>query len=214
MHYATNGTVIKIKSNTRILVVGRSGSGKTTFTTNYLWNSFSPKIRKIFIDPKHEAGYIHYDIINTNCKELESDLNKYNNILYMPSDVTIQDFDKLCSLCYNKGNIVLFIDESAFYCTSSSMPKNYRKLMIMGRSRGIGVVNTTQRPHGVNQLLISEAEHLFIFNLNLKRDKDKLKAMIPFEKHPLIDNLSLYHFLYCNLRDNQYIYFKPLKIKR
>ncbi len=210
-----NTKEIKIKSNSRVLVVGRSGSGKTTFTTQFLWNRYRG-VNKIFIDPKRELIYLlnDFDIICHNSKNLETyNINK-NRVLYMPEDVSNIDFESVCEYCFEKGNTTLFIDESAYYCTSSRIPKAYKKLMIMGRSRGVGVVNTTQRPNGINQLLLSEAEHFFIFSLNLKSDKEKLKTMIPHQYHHFIDKMPLHHFFYANLRENQFIYFNPIKINK
>jgi len=116
-------------------------------------------------------------------------------ILYMPADPGPEDFDEVCKIVYHTGNISLFVDEIASYTTSSQLPFWLGECLRLGAGRGIGLIMLSQRPRAIYNTLLSEAEHIFAFRLNLKTDRDKLKEIMGAEVEAL-RNIPYYHFAY------------------
>ena len=145
-------------------------------------------------------------IFNTACDpEWVAHVDRQSVITVIGSeDDNLADFNRVCEIIYKNGNCTLFVDEANYFADANSIEQYHRELLTRGRSRGCGVVNLSQRPVGVHNLCISEAQHLFIFNLNLDRDILKLKAVLPRDMHE-----ALYE-----LKDFEYIYSGTNRIRR
>lgn len=191
---------IQIKSNDRVFICGSTGSGKTVYGNSVLIPQYS---RVIFHDFKLEnadllsAGFV---LARTTDEMMALMVGNSYKILYQPlmydEDGNLADFNRVCEIIYKNGNCTLFVDEANYFATSSSIEPYHRELLTRGRSRGCGVVNLSQRPVGVHNLCISEAQHLIIFNLNLENDILKLKAALPRDMHDKLYNLNEFEYIY------------------
>jgi DNA helicase HerA-like ATPase len=65
-----------------------------------------------------------------------------------------------------------------------------------GRGRGVGIVNLTQRPRRCHNTVISEAEHFFIFRLQLETDIAKIKEILPRKYASMVSALPYNHCIY------------------
>ena len=191
---------VQIKSNDRVFVCGSTGSGKTVFGRSVLIPQYK---RVIFHDFKLEnndllsMGFVLAQTPEAMMGLMSGDSYK---ILYQPlmhdEDGNKDDFNRVCEIVYKNGNCTLFVDEANYFADASNIEAYHRELLTRGRSRGCGVVNLSQRPVGVHNLCISEAQHLIIFNLNLDNDILKLKAALPRDMHESLYNLGEFEFIY------------------
>ncbi len=198
---------LKIRSNDRISIFGRTGSGKTFFSKQWLLPHYT---RYVFWDIKKENSDMPHDIIITNPKELKSNIEKYNKIIYQPTKPTDSDFNDICEIIFNSKNNALYVDEAALISTPSKILYYHKVIITQGRSYDVGIINVSQRPRDIHNTLISESEHLFVFALSLETDVIKLRQQMGNAADEIY-TLPEYHFLYHNVKTNKSFIFKPIK---
>ena len=158
---------LRILSNDRVSIFGRTGSGKTFFAKNYLLPHYT---KYVFYDMKRENTDVQHDIIINTPKELKNNIESNNRILYQPKNLTDKDFDSICEVIFNSRNNTLYVDEAAMISTPTKILYWHKVLVTQGRSYDIGIINVSQRPRDIHNTLISESEHLFAFSLSLETD--------------------------------------------
>lgn len=205
--------MITIRSDSRIFVTGKTGSGKTEFVKHRIWKLFH---RRVYHDPKIEnADLLELDkttrLARTPAELLMNLNNGAGSILYQPANLERSDFDRVCEILYKWGNICLFVDEASFYTDSWSIEKWHKEIMVRGRSRNVGIVNLSQRPKEISNFLISESDHQFVFKLMLDSDIEKLKGIIPKRYHKEMYSMKLYHFLYNDISGNTGMH-RPIRL--
>ena len=186
---------MQIRSNDRVAIFGKTGSGKSTLAKRVLWPSYT---RRIYHDIKCENNDL---LVNaTLCRkpdELKRAIKSGKvSLLYQPDSLESDDFNQVCRIVYETGNFALFVDEVAAVCDTSWIEPWQKALLMRGRSRGIGQVNLSQRPRSCHNIVISEAEHMFVFKLNLQTDIKKIGQFFPNEYHNKIYDLPPYHCFY------------------
>lgn len=187
---------IEIKSSDRVFICGKTGSGKSHLAINLIL----PKLANVIVyDVKNEIELPGYDIFYNI-----QDFKKYPNrqhIIYRAKEVyrnekeADQEFNRLCKQAYLRGNTTLYLDELANRTGSNRICPYHDTIMRLGRSKGIGCINCTQRTRGVSNNILSQCEHFFIFKQNMKTDLDKL-AEFCGEKiyEPLKEEFSFYYY--------------------
>jgi len=198
---------INIESNNRVFIAGQTGSGKTVLELLLLHNLVQKRIPVIIHDIKNELKTGLPVVQNPGM--LEQGMQKWQAIHYQPTDIGIEDFDKVCEIIYTHGGVVLIVDEVSYYCDKSNILHFHKELLIRGRSRGIGMIQLSQRSREIHNTLISESQHLFCFQLILKSDIDKLRAFIPQKHVDKIYTLPRYHFYHSDNQGNTQFY-KPI----
>lgn len=212
-HAESNGNLesakIRILKNDRVLILGATGSGKTTVATILL----APQPYHVVLDPKHQFTYRRgaSKVISGN-QIITSDLDeayKYDEpypIIYRPSVLECKDG---CSAFWNwvwfRRNCIVYVDEVMAVSPSVNMPYEYQRCLQMGRSHGIGIWSTSQRPARIPQNLISESEHIIAFEL---RNPNDIKRVADFTDPILLSDRAVGHdFWYYNVRER-----KPVKL--
>lgn len=187
---------INIKSNERIFITGKTGSGKSYWIKKQLLHIE----RFVFYDPKHEHDDVDAVVVHT-LDDLKIALAKHKRISYRPYLIDDQQFNELCRIIYNTGNLIFIIDEMAFHVQSWQIQPYHDLLQRLGRKRGIGIWNATQRPRCAHNTILSESDHIISFKLMLQTDRKKLAESFDplFEK---ANELADYHWIYYNTRED------------
>jgi hypothetical protein len=117
---------MEILTNARVFVAGKTGTGKTTLVKRALFPRYP---RRIFWDVKVE----NHDLLPvcslcTTPSELERALTAGKvSILYQPQDLSAEDFDLVCYLIYDQGNMTLFVDEVTAICDPSRITPGHKR---------------------------------------------------------------------------------------
>lgn len=201
---------ISIRTNDRVSIYGKTGTGKTETFIKLMYPQYP---RLVFWDVKRENGNIPHDIMVTNPKDLKKVIDKNNKILYQPKSIETSDFDEVCQIIFEAGNIALYVDEVAAVSSTNKIEYYHKLIMTQGRSKGIGIVNVSQRPKDISNILISESEQFLIFTLTLDPDIKKLENIIGKDVAEEIRFLKYHYFLYYNTRDNIGRLFQPIGLE-
>lgn len=202
-----------INTNDRVSIFGRTGSGKTFFSKNWLLPHYD---NYVFWDIKHENIDAIHNIIITSPKDLKKVLANPTKkltpqkILYQPEVPTDKDFNDICEIIFENKNTALYVDEASAITSPTKILYWHKVIVTQGRSYNVGIINASQRPRDVHNSLISESEHLFVFSLNLETDINKVRQQIG-DAADEIRYLPEHHFLYYSVRANKSFIFKPIK---
>lgn len=182
---------VAIKSSERVAIIGRTGSGKT-----YLAEALTRSLtRFIVIDPNGLLAnrfqpHIDFD---DGFKFLEQGREAR---LYVSRDRP-QDYEQVLDAIYKRlKNVVVYIDEAyGVVPPGTRAPDALWALYTRGRSRGLGVWASTQRPRFIPRFMLSEAEWFFVFALNLTDDREYLARIVhPAVIRPVRDVHGFYYF--------------------
>jgi len=186
--------MITIQSNQRLFVTGMTGSGKSYWIKKFLGQID----RFVFYDPKFEHGDINATVVFSPSELLAVLDRGVGRVVYRPMVIDDEDFNCICKVIYNQGNLVFVIDELFYHVTSSKITDWHSILLRVGRKRGVGVWNCTQRPRScLHNTILSETNHIVCFKLMLETDRRKLAESFD----PLFmtaNSLEPYYWIYNN----------------
>jgi DNA helicase HerA-like ATPase len=153
--------------------MGLTGCGKSVLAKNIL----NETKNVVIVDPKREFhfnGALVTDKINNK-------LFQYPTI-FRPSvhDIdNIKVYNSLFEHLYNKGNVTIYVDELACFTTALRYPHFLKVCYMLGRSKGISVIGTTQRPANIPVYTISESSKFYAFKLHVPTDVKKVDSFMP-----------------------------------
>jgi DNA helicase HerA-like ATPase len=198
-----------IKANERVLLAGKTGSGKTWFAERLL----IPVQRLIVIDPK--ATLAPWSLIEPGKRQWSQfDRGGAGRFRILPPVADDIDawYEELFEHLYEAGDLTVYIDEAYAVAPPGSKPGKWLSaLYTRGRERGIGVWAATQRPAWIPLFLISEADWLIIFRLNLEADRRRLASIAGDEVMGRVPNPHGF-FLY-NVEEGTPHYFRTTVLK-
>jgi adenylate kinase family enzyme len=181
---------IHIRTDERVLFVGKTGSGKTELSKFFL----SKMNRCLIIDPKHMFNLEGYEK-RKNLPFSNSDFR----IIYRPNDNDDETLAKLIQKIAYQGDCTIYCDELS--TLAEQFPESVKRLGNMariGREMNVAVWNSLQRPRWIPRIFLTESEIVFNFNL---RSGDDRKYMAEFVGPEALAQLEPYAFLYSNVRD-------------
>lgn len=188
---------MQIKSNDRIFVAGKTGVGKTVFVKRILYPQYP---HRVFWDTKLEASDLLISSALARTPDELKTLIKHGkvSILYQPRNTSSDDFNNVCRIIYEQGNFTLIVDEVTAISSPSWIEPWHKDILMRGRSKGVGIINITQRPRACHNTILSEAEHAFIFRLKLDTDIEKMKNIFSKEWRDMLPTLPYYSCIYSN----------------
>jgi len=184
------------------LIVGMTGSGKTTFGIRYFLNA-NPVCRFIFDDTGQMAARLRRTHAST-ANELEAALQTrwvvFNPHRMFPGD-TKSAFLFFCdwafkTSCRGRGHKIFFADEIWQWQDRDSVPNEFAKISQMGRAENLELVTLTQRPQKVNDSITGSATELVCFKLTESVQLRKISQL--GADSTAVSQLPLHHFISYN----------------
>ena len=167
------------------LVIGMSGSGKTTFALRYL-RAAPVACRFIFDDLGVAARKIPGATVCHTSRELEEALPTrwviFSPVRMFPGDNDGSAFKFFCEwvLCASKrgpGKKLFLVDEIWRWCRPQYIPPCLASLAQMGRVENIELVTCTQRPSLLNESITGQSTEMVFFRLQAPNDLAKAEAL-------------------------------------
>lgn len=183
---------IHIKSGDRVFIVGTTGSGKSYLAERLL----APQPDVVIVDPKH--GFEWRSVKSTHGKGVvTSDFREVvahtgpAPLIYRPSMAECAaGIPWFWVWVWQRTNTLVFVDEVQPITKPVQIPYEFARCIQMGRSKSISVWCATQRPARVPVVLLSEAEHDFVFRLRNPADK---KRMAEYTDPAILENEARGH---------------------
>jgi len=169
---------LQINTSEHVFIAGSTGSGKTILGKAYL----SRKKNVVVLDTKgtfyFEPFLLEDDyVIITELSRLEEASKKFDKIVYRPRLEELNDeyYDLFFKWCYFRRNTTVLVDEAMQVVKNAhTIPEYYKGILTRGRELNVSVWSLTQRPSGLNQLILTESTHYFIFRLTHINDRKKI----------------------------------------
>jgi hypothetical protein len=198
---STARPLIQVRTDERIVVTGGTGTGKTTFVRKFLYPRIPPEHTVIVVDPKRDA--IWCDLEDTSWSgKLFTDIKPGERSAFrFSSQITQQEetrglahnkrFDAFVGYCFQRGNVLLIMDESAtMFNGPYSMTPGMSRVIREGRQRGIGIWWLTQRPSNIPTIILTESQCAAVFNLQYKGDRIKVSQAFGDQLEEKPDQMS------------------------
>ncbi|EJL42509.1 hypothetical protein PMI08_03160 [Brevibacillus sp. CF112] len=199
-----------IPDTQHVAVCGRTGSGKTELLYAYV----SGYDYVAVLDTKLEftfGGYVLKDEIAVVDRLDRLDEYEEPKIIYRPrlTEMKMEYYDQFYWWCYYRENTVCVTDEVMSVAPNPSViPEGLKAVMTRGRSKHVPHWGATQRPSGIPQLILSEASHFFVYDLNLPQDRKKLMEITgapQLWERPNSGKSGKYNFWYYNVAEDEAI---------
>jgi hypothetical protein len=152
-------------------MVGKTGTGKTTLARNLL----DAYTYVCVHDAKGMLAWPGYRLYRTVAEVVRA---REPRIIYRPTAYELRDpkaQQTFFHFIYLRRNTLLYVDEAYGVTSGNQLPPAYHACVTRGRERGIGVWTATQRPARIPLVILSEAEHCYLFRLRLERDRRRIE---------------------------------------
>jgi len=163
---------MRIRSDEVLVVVGMQGQGKTTWVK---WLLTQLKNKEFFIVD-----------VNGEYTEFPGD-----HIVNDPGEI-----EDLLETAYEKGSLVLVMDEADMYFNQISTPLKgiYYRVLHLGRHRNLLRVFVARRAADLHKDVYSQAYHIVTFRQFYPRDVDRLREFMGDDAQKVTE-LKDYHYL-------------------
>lgn len=190
------------KQTDLMAIFGRRGTGKSTLCKS-IQKAFP---RLIVIDLLHEytkkdCDYLVDDFETFGAvlvKLLEAKKKRFRVVYQFDvensSDET-EEFDRAMKLIYHFGNCMVVIEEIHHYMKREYMTEWLKKLVLVGRHRGVGLIATSQRPAEVSKTFVSQCHHVFA-GVTFEKNDLKYFADTIGDASERLQNVKPFHFLH------------------
>ena len=173
------------------LIFGKRGCGKS-----YLAKKLVADLRRsIVFDTlgEYTEGVV-VETIENLATIWKNVYDKGFRFIYQPLDPECE-FEKICELIYDCGNLTFLVEEVDCFCNPLSMGLNFKSIIQRGRHKNISLIGITQRPHGISRLLTSQAKKMSVFNTTEPRDLQYFTEIFGEDFVKKISELKQYEYV-------------------
>jgi ABC-type dipeptide/oligopeptide/nickel transport system ATPase component len=184
--------ILRVRNDERAVIVGRTGSGKTTLARQILSRCYNV----IAYDVKGEIE-IEDAIIITNPERLSHIRLSGRSVVYRPSpEFWGMDYvEGFFKWVYMKRNCTLYVDEMYAVMEGNRSANWFRAILTRGRSLKIRTIACTQRPFSIPLSLLSESDKRYMFELSLQDDRKRMSELMGDEVlNPLPVKYAFYFY--------------------
>jgi len=175
------------------LIVGKSGSGKTTHTIRLIEDCH----RVIMFDTQNKDytdGVMFYEI--REFKKFWLKVYRGNfRLIYRPLN-PLKEIEEICYLAFKCGNLTFVAEELPSLCDSRVISDELRKVIFRGRMKDIHFIGLMQRPIGIHRDITSQASEILIFNIDEPTDVKYFRNRIGQDIEDRIRQLEEYQYLH------------------
>jgi len=173
------------------LIFGKRGSGKSELAKKMVQDK-----KRLFIYDtmgEHTNGVLIKDLVQL--RDYWKKVYRGNfRIIYQPVD-PYADFNSICKEVAICKNLTFYIEEVSIYSKPLSLSPEFLEIIQRGRHYFIEMIATSQRPHGIDKMLTSQAKKMYIFNTTEPRDIAYFKDTVSYEIVQAIANLEQYQYV-------------------
>lgn len=190
--------------DSRTVVIGASGSGKSTFGAWLLSHVRFDKRPWVVIDYKKEEFYERLPRGAIRPLKLGRMPDRRGLYLMNIQPGMEEETNDWFWNIWKKGNVGIFADEA------SLLPKGdaFKAILRQGRSKRIPVIALTQRPVDVQREIFSEANYYSLFRLNDRRDYKVVEGFVPIDSSKL--KLAEHHSIWYDAGRNALFHMRPV----
>ena len=180
----------------RAVFVGQTGSGKTTLA-RYL--SLGREY-VLAIDPKGLLEWPGYRLVRRAADLPKLAPKEVKRIVYRPDPAELVDpeaINNVLGWIYARRNTTLYVDEVyGILPGGTNIPSNLVACVTRGREHRVEVWSACQRPARIPLMLLSEAEHYYVFRLTMEEDRKRVEGLtgIAADKILALRKREFFHF--------------------
>jgi len=155
-------------------IAGRRGSGKSTMARYLAERCY----RVVVWDPMAEHRWVPNRF--SSLERLEQFMVWASGQSafagrYVPETAELtDDFEEICELVYDYGDLVFLVEEVPMVCTPSSLPGQFDRIVRLGRHQGVSVIYTAQRLAETARRLTAATDYFIVFQHHEPRDLDAI----------------------------------------
>lgn len=159
----------------RVLIVGRTGSGKSTLARALFYG----QRQLVVVDPKHEELLARSITVYTPREFAQVYPQRSTRVVFRPDPESGRhdDIDEMVRRVLRYGRTCLLLHETVDYATPTRIVPALRRAVKTGRTLEVPVVACSQRPVGLHNDIVAEADHVFAFDLGLPGDREKVAGV-------------------------------------
>ena len=168
---------IRPKPTERMLLVGATGTGKTTLARKLLQSYDGDEHQAVIvIDPKctYDPQDKRYKLVQSPAALIWHGKSEYIHYRPGPEYQNVGDYDRVYKWIYKIKKILVYTDETYLTMRGNKSPDWQRACVTCGRELGIGMVFATQRPSGIDLRIYTESEHKICFYLAHDDDRKRM----------------------------------------
>lgn len=193
----------------RILIVGRTGSGKSVAGLFHLSRANFHEQPWVIIDSKGEEEFTK--IRGAVDWDMSSVPSKPGLYIIRPLPDETEALEAFLWKVHQRGQIGLFVDEGYMVAPTRPPSRAFRAILTQGRSLRIPVIINSQRPKWIEPFAISEATFYQVFHLNDRKDRERIQEFIDRDRIDLHQRLPNYHSVYHDVKADDTRVLNPVR---